>query len=290
MKNNLIAILITLFLSPTVYGQQSGNQVIKSYYHNQTEQGHDINKLYLSDSAFIIQANVLMNVIADSYVATFGVSEVAGALKDANSNIDKRIQNFVAELNGIGVPQSNIYIDMTTQTQISDYKINENFAEQYISGYEQQKNVIVRFNNIKELDKMLLIAANHGIYDLAKVDYIVTDIETIYTQLFNTAMDVIKNKKDLYVKATNYKLSSTSEIYGESFYSYSPQQLYNSYTPNISTQYYNFNYNSTRKDLKKSNTYYYDRIDYSGFNKIINPVVTEPALAFVLLLQVKYNK
>lgn len=243
----------------------------------------------MSDTSFVIQANVLINVIADSYVTTFGVSESSTTLKDANTKIDKRIKDFVTALTKIGISKTDIYIDMTTQTQISDYKVNGDYAEQYISGFEQKKNVIIKFKNIKDLDKMIVTASDYGIYDLAKVDYIAADLNKIYTKLFQSALNVINSKKELYVKATNIILTSSSEIYGESFYSFYPSQLYKSYTPNITSDYYNKSTYGKRKDLKKNVTYYYDKINYSGFDKVINPVVTEPAVEFVLMLQIKFD-
>ncbi len=291
MKHKIILIGTLLLPALTVFGQQSGNQVIGQYYnYNQTDKLQTVSKLYLSDSAFVIQANVLVNVIADSYVATFGVSESATTLKDANTKIDDRIQKFISALTTkLSISETDIYVDMTTQTQISDYKVNGNYAEQFISGFEQKKNVIIKFKSIKDLDKMVVIASEYGIYDLAKVDYMVTDINKIYTQLFQTAMEVINGKKDLYVKATNIKLTTSSEIYGESFYSFFPTQLYKSYTPNITTEYYDYGSHGKRKDLKKNTTYYYDHINYSGFDKVINPIVTEPTVEFALMLQIKYN-
>ena len=291
MKSKTILISTTLLLSTLIVrGQLSGNSVIGQYYtSSQTDKPQTVSKLYLSDSAFVIQANVLANVVADSYVATFGVSDTSKTLKVANTNIDERIQKFNAALIKMGIAQADIFVDMTTQTQISDYKINGDYSEQYVCGYEQKKNVIVKFKDIKDLDKMVVIASNYGIYDLAKVDYVVTDMNKTYTQLFTSAMEVINGKKDLYILATNTKLKTTSEIYGESYYSFYPSQLYKNYTPNITTEYYDYNSYGKRKDLMKSTTYYYDKVNYSGFDKILNPVVTEPTVEFVLTLQIKFD-
>jgi len=287
MKN--MVVLFVLFAGNILFGQISGNSIIDQNYNSPKQQG--INKLYLSDTTFVIQANVLMNIIADSYAATFGVSESSPTLAEANTKIDKRIQEFLSALTKTGIMENDIYIDMTTQTQIADYKITGNYAEQYISGFEQKKNVIVKFTNIYDLDKMLILASEYGIYDLAKVDYIVTDISKIYSQLFKAAVEVINEKKELYVMATNVRLLPSSQIYGESFAGYYPSQLYKSYTANISSEVINYDYDSKfkRKDLRKNTTYYYDKINYSNFDKVINPVVTEPAIGYVLTLQIKYE-
>jgi len=288
----LCAALLSVMLSSVVSAQEAGNYLFgqnNNSNYNPVYSPQSASRVYLSDSTFLIQANVLMNVIADSYVATFGVSEISTSLPDANAKIDARIEKFVAALTKLGIPMKDIYIDMTTQTLLADYKINGSYAEQYISGYEQKKNVIVRFKNMDDLDKMILAASDQGIYDLAKVDYIVTDINAIYTQLFQTALDVINGKKALYIKATGINPEPVSEIYAENFLCYYPSQLYKSYTVNVTTLFYDYNSNQKRKDLPRNTTYYYDKLNYSGFDKVVNPVVTEPAVEYVLTLQIKFN-
>jgi uncharacterized protein YggE len=223
----LILGAITFSFSFSSFAQQSGNAVLgKSYNYSRSSHQLSVDKLYLDDTSFIVQANVLKNVIADSYVATFGVSESSTTLFAANSKIDKRISNFIAALLKIGISKDDIYVDMTTQTLISDYKVTGNYAEQFISGFEQKKNVVIKFENIKSLDQMIVIASDYGIYDLAKVDYIVLYINKIYMELFQNAISVINGKKELYAKATNAKLQPVSQIYGESFYSFYPADLY----------------------------------------------------------------
>lgn len=284
-----LTILLLLFLGNTLFGQISGNSVIDQNYTNLRQPV--TTKIYLTDSTFVIQANVLANIIADSYVAVFGVSESAKSLADANTNIDKRIQAFISALTKSGIAKDDIFVDMTTQTQLADYKITGNYAEQFISGFEQKKNVIVNFTGIQDLGNLVTLASGFEIYDLVKVDYIVKDLNKIYVQLFQSAMDVIKTKKDLYVSATDVKLLPSSQIYGESFTGYYPSQMYKSYTPNVSSELYTYYDDSKfrKKDLKKNTTYYYEKVNYSYFDKVLNPVVTEPAVGFVLTLQIKYE-
>lgn len=286
---------ILLFSVLTTFGQVSGNQVFNQYgdYGNRNNRPAtpSPNKIHLTDSTFFINTSIAMNVIADSYVATFGVAQSAKTLKEANAQIDDRIQKFVLKLEIIGIRQTDIYVDIVTQTRILDYKVDANYAEQFISGFEQKKNVIVKFKEIKDLDKMLAAASEHEIYDLIKVDYIVDDPDKVYTQLFQTAMELLNNKKELYVKTTRIKLKKTPKISSESFYYLTPPTLYQSYSPrNISTDYDDYgNSRSKKKNLQVSTTYYYDHIDYSAFDKVINPIVTEPAIEFILLLQLKFD-
>lgn len=290
MKHTIILFTILLFSGRIVLSQDAGNQVFGQYYNgNYANHLQSVKKLYLTDTTFVINAHVLTNVIADSYVAVFGVSESATTFKETNAKMEDRIQKFIVALTSkLSVSKTDLYVDGITQTKIADYKVTGNYAEQFVSGYEQKKNVIVKFKNIKDLDKMITLAAEYEIYDLIKVDYIFNDIDKVYTQLFQEAMRVINTRKDLYVKATNIKLKATSAIYGESFYSVAPPQLYKSYTPNITAEYFDHAYGK-RKDLRKNTTYYYDHINYADFDKVIDPIVTEPAIEFVLMLQIKFN-
>lgn len=293
MKNFLFLILLFLFslCAGMVQAQQSGNAVYGQGYGAAGGKYPGKETLYLTDSTFIIEASVLQNVIADGYVATFGLAEEAPTLKECNEKIDQRIKEFINALTKLGIVKTDIFIDMTSQNKIYDYKISGDLAEEYLQGFELKKNVMVKFSHIGDLDPMVIAASGIEIYDLVKVDYIVNDLNAVHTQLFNVATDIINQKKGLYASITNARLSPTSEIYADQFYSFYPDQLYSSYqayeSGNVSGSGYNNNY--TTKDIRKSATYYYNKINYSGFDKVINPYVTEPAVEFVLTLQMKFE-
>lgn len=273
------------FLSVTTFAQISGNMVYgesNGNFHTNAE------RVYLSDSTILIQANVLMNEMAESYVVTFGVAEASPSLIESNEKINKRIAAFISDVKKMGIAEKDLYVDMTTQNKIYDYKITEKLSEQYLKGFEVKKNIIIKLKDLKILEKMLVEAHKHQIYDLVKVDYIVNDMDAIYERLFKKASEVINKKKDLYVTATNMKLKKQSQIFGESFVSYYPSQLYKSYTPNSTTEVSIEDY-FRKKDLRQSTTFYYNKLSNSGFNAIINPDIAEPAIEFVFKLEIKFE-
>jgi len=299
MKSKVIAIsAILVLLSLNSFAQISGNKMMdrgnsvygyQPYYSPPAEQP----MLYLSDSAFLVKANILMNVKADTFVAVFAVHEKAPTIKECNEKINVRIANFIAEIAKTGITAKSIYVDLTTQTKLLDYKVDKvnNYAEQYIRGFELNKNVIIRFTNTADIDRMLMAASVCGIYDIVKVDYIVTDMEKVYAELYKIAGDVISRKKGAYVSLTKSKLAAASQVYSESFKTFYPSNLYKKYTPDQSVTSLQTDYNSKMviKELNSAQTFYYDQLEYSGFDKIINPVVTEPMVEFVLNLQVKFK-
>lgn len=292
MKAKKVITLLIFLLISKLNAQVSGNSVQQNNQRNSNNSLKgilEVEKLFITDSTFIVQANILKNIVADNYVAVFGVSEKANTLKECNENINKRIDNFISDLSKIGVNKKDIYVDMTTQTRIYDYKLEREVAVQFINGFEIKKNVILKFKKISDLDKMVIYASNYDIYDLIKVDYMVSNDEEIYSNLFEIAKNIIDKKKNLYVLATNVKLDNSSQIFGEKFYSQSPQESYKSYTSNFSSKYSNDSRYDKRIDLVKTPTYYYDKLNYSGFDKIINPIVTEPVVEYILSIQVKFK-
>jgi uncharacterized protein YggE len=285
--SNILLLSIFFSLALATQAQQSGNTVYAQNYNQTFGKQQNINKLSLNDSTFLIEGSVVMNVVADAYVATFGVTEEAETVADCNVNIEKRIQGFLSDLNAFGIAKQDIYVDMTTQNRTYDYRVKGEKAEEFIKGFELKKNVIVKFSHIKDLEQLMVFGASHQIYDLVKVDYHVIDIHSIYTKMFESAMEVINQKKVLYAASTNSKTDSKLQVYAEKFYSYTPSQLYKSYKA----------YGSSNEDgeydqydkipLRKNTTYYFDKMDYSGFDQVINPVVIEPVVEFILIIQIK---
>lgn len=286
LKATLI-ILPLLFISSVIHAQHSGNIVYEK--NNNTDFKRSSGIRHLTDSTFLIESSVLANVIADSYVVTFGVSEEAATVSECNEKIEKRIRGFISELAKLGYSEADIYVDMTTQNKVFAYTTTGNVAQQYLKGFEIKKNVIIKLKTIRMLEKIVISAANYQIYDLVKVDYIVTDMTKVYNQLFQSATEVIQQKKALYTGLTNARLSPAVQIYGEQVYTYYPDQLYKTYTAYESSEVYYDYHNFIKKDLRKGATFYYDKVNYSGFDKVINPSVTEPAVEFVMTLQVKYQ-
>jgi len=280
------SLLLSTFITSA---QQSGNSTYGQGYNPTFGKIDTDEKLFLTDSTFIIPASVALNVIADQYVATFSTVQEAPEVSDCNEKIDKRLNAFKADLVKMGISDKDIFIDMTTQNKVYDYKVNDNTAEQYIKGFELQKNIIIRFISISLMDQMVMAAANHEIYDLVKVDYIVSDLQPVYAQLFDVATKIIEQKKTMYMAVTHSTLSPSSSIYSEKLYSFYPGQLYKGYKAYESSEVYGEYDNYVIKDLRKSTTFYYDPISYSGFDKVINPAVTEPAVEFVLNLAIKYQ-
>lgn len=270
-----------------VYGNQSsysGNTYAKEFSNQRFAS-------YLSDTTFLVQAKILKNVKADYYVAVFGIDQSNSEVKTATEIINKRISSFIKNLQSIDIQENDIYIDMINQNRVYDIKRKGNdFLEEYLTGFETKRNLIIKYKNENQLEKMMVMAAKDSIFDLVKVDYVVENQDKIYDELFVEASKIIQKKKEMIIQLTNVKLLPYSQIYGESFETITPTDRYKSYVSYSASEYdlpYNSNY--VIKNQRKVETFYYDKVSNSGYDKILNDNYLEPVVQFSFVLQVKYE-
>jgi len=297
MRRTIYLFLLFLFLLPAalVRGQSAGNEIYRD--NDRYGYGHEDRKVvpcnsYVgqSNGSFTVSANLMMNVIADQFVLTLGLSQEGLNTKECQDKMQKRIGGFTAALLKMGIVSNDIYVDMISQNRIYDYKISGKVAEEYAQGIELKKNVIVRFNNSRLLDQILVEASEFGIYDIVKVDYIVSDMDAVYARLYREAMALVMQKRDRYVSQNRVQLAEGWRVVNDNYRTFYPNDLYRNYNA-YETGDVNYGYNTSlvTKEKRKSSTHYYDKLHYSQFDKVINPVVTEPAVEFTYTITVAFD-
>ena len=105
------------------------------------------------------------------------------------------------------------------------------------------------------------------------------------------ASRVIKHKASRYEKLLDIKLQPPGQVYAERHAMYSPTAMYDSYTA-FETEQVGAPLNRERlttQTARKSRTFYFNGLDASGFDVVINPVVIEPVVQFTLYLKLKYE-
>ncbi|AWH83771.1 hypothetical protein HYN59_00975 [Flavobacterium album] len=292
MKKFLLSVFILGCINATA--QISGNQAYNennNYYgggrQNQTPQ----NSISASGDQFTISTRVLMNVRPDVLVVTLGINHESKTVKGCNEGIKKRIDGFVKEARSLGVKESDIYIDFISQTRIYDYEVGETRAVQKETGFEVKKNIIVRLTNVKAFNQLTDIASEFAIYDIVKAEYINENVDALYAKLFDEAVKSIDNKKQKYVKAFKATLSDDFNIIQDSYYSVQPRTQYQKYSAFESSEvnYVTNDQQYVRKEARKAKTFYYQGIDTSSFDKVINPSDPEVCLQYVVEMKIVYH-
>lgn len=271
------------------YGGQGGKARAEQMERNERVVAKD--DLPPTKNSMFVEANVLMNVKADEYVAVFAISREGASIDEAKANMDSTLQAFTSALKTLHVRDSDVYVDFITEPKIYGYEINGNVAREKVTGFELKKTVSIHYVDRDFLDKLMVAAANAQIYDLVKVEYIVKDIPAMQERLMVEAAAIIKQKTASYRRLLGISVRPPATVYAERPAIYYPTQLYDGYTaaeaeslerqPNLSKL--------TVLRARKGSTFFFNGLDGSGFDKVINPVVAEPVVQFTLYLKLKYE-
>jgi uncharacterized protein YggE len=191
-----IVLLLLLAIPALIAAQVRGN--VNYRYYNTVQQPVRAQSVFINDSIMVIDANILMNQKADAYIAIFSLVQVGNTLENVNNQLNERILSFTNELIRLGIRKEDIVVDMVSQVPIYTFEVQKKlFSKSAIEvpvGYELKKNVHVKYYRNEQLDALLISAAKYEIYDLAKVDYIVNNLDSLYDIMRKKSTDIIHKK------------------------------------------------------------------------------------------------
>ena len=286
-KISCLVILLLLGLS-FVQAQESGNR----NYNQQRRRPLASSGVLVGTSngreVYFIEANVAMNVKADVFVAVFGLAQTGANAAESNAKINAQIAAFTRDLSNLNVKSTDIFVDFITQNRVYDYTTTGNVTTERLSGFETKKNVAVRYSDREALEKILSAAAKNSIFDLIKVDYVVSDTKAVHARLYDEAVRVIKQKESAYAGAFDVKLTRTS-LANEKYDAFYPGDLYASYQAFETGNTYGGYDNSRVIQQRKTRTFYYEPLEASDFDSVINQIGIEPMVQFTLYLRMQYD-
>jgi uncharacterized protein YggE len=299
MKRRLIVGLLGLLVFPAYspaqvggnvgYAQAGGRARAEQNEHNARVVSKD--EMPPSANSMFVDAHVLMNVRADQYVAVFGIMQEGDTILDCNRKMDATIKQFTEDLKALGISSDDLFVDFIAQNRTYAFEVAGNLAKEKLLGFELKKNVSVHYREKSLLDKMLVAASRSQVFDLIKVDYLVTNSDGVNDRLIEEAGRVIKKKASQYQRLLDFKILPPGQVYAERSAMYSPSGMYDSYVAFESEHVANPNIREglTTQSARKSRTFYYNALDGSGFDSVINPAILEPVVQFTLYLKVKYE-
>jgi uncharacterized protein YggE len=271
------------------YGQTGGKA--RAEQEERNKRVLSAQELPPTPTSMFVDADVLLNMKADEYVAVFGISREGATVQDANEKMNDVVKEFTQALKALHVRDADIYVDFITQPKIYGYEVGDTVAREKLVGFELKKNVSIHYTDRDLLDKLVAAAASSQIYDLIKVDYVVKDVNAVQDKLMAEASEVIKQKVARYEKSLGIKVEPPAEVYAERPEIHYPTEMYDSYTAAESeslTRPANLSKYTVQK-ARKGQTFFFNALDGNGFDKVINPVVIEPVVQFTLYLKVKYE-
>jgi uncharacterized protein YggE len=299
MQKTFVSFLTVFLAVPSIaQGQVSGNIAYQEgggkARAEQSERNQRVltrHELPPSPTSTFVEANVLMNVKADEYVAVFGVLQEADTVPACVEKMNAAIKEFSQALEDLGVAKDQVFVDFVAQNKVYGFEIMNDIAREKLVGFELKKNVLIHYDDPALLDQFVVAAAQFQIFDLIKVDYVVKDTGRIHDQLMAAAARVVKQNSSRYEQLLEINLVPPAQVYAERHAIHYPSELYDSYTAfeseAVGAPYARQNY--TTQTARKSRTFFFNGLNPDGFDEVINPVVTQPVVQCTLYLKVKYE-
>lgn len=288
MKKLFYSLILISLCSAILSAQESGNRNYGAQRRKPlTNSGVLLGVGAGGKEVYFVEANVAMNVKADAYTAVFGLAQTGANAADSNNKISQQINAFTRDLESLGIKRADVFVDFITQNKVYDYTTAGNVTTEKLSGFETKKNILVRYNSRETLEKIIAAAAANSIFDLVKVDYVVSDVKAVYAKLYDEAVRVVKQKEATYGNSFGIKLSPVA-LANEKYDAFYPGELYASYQAFESGSTYG-DYNNRVIQQRKTRTFYYEPLDQSDFDSVINPLGIEPVVQFTLYLRMQYD-
>lgn len=270
-------------------------QTNRAIPYNQPK-GVNLNPILTAGMNTPIKADVMINVVATSYVAVLSVTQVGESISETDSLMDIRLNNVFDALKQAGIPLENTHVDFISMIPKYEFELTEKryskTQNEVPAGFEMKKNVHVRFTNHDRLNDLISAAAKAEIYDLVKIDYNVADMDLIYQQLRKKAEEVIDTKVASYTRM-GFKLDVQN--YATTQGSVYPMERYMRYTAANTGMPKFYGKKSTKEKpveynyAEKNSTIYYEKVPYNQFDLVLNADLAEPTVQFYFNMTVNYK-
>lgn len=295
MKKIITICAIVFATTCCAFAQVRGN----SYYNNTQAQADrsTTRAMNFNDTELTVEIYGILNALPDSYTAIFSIVQVADSAAATEQLMNARIESFISGLKETGIAENSIAVDMISCVPKYDFeaqsKVYSKTFNEVPAGFELQKNIFVTYTKSAMLNAILAKAATVEIYDLVKVEYFVNDIDKKSDMLRERCLLSLKAKIKS-CELLGFRLDTLRKAFSENNTSVYPGNRYASYQafsrPSMEAAKKKaiFGGQSKVNEQGKINTAYYNKVEYDGYDVVINPVVTEPVVQFTYNVTMKY--
>lgn len=273
-------------------GNSSFNQPRRNTFHN------DDVEVKLTSNETLVTIRGLTNVKADAFLAVFSVMQVGPTASVTDSLMAARITSFDQALMAKRIDSVHLVADMISLVPRFDYnvihKLFSKTFQEVPDGFELSKNILVSYKNASDLERIVSAATSVEIYDLARVEYFVTNIKQHYEQLRKECIETARRRIDSY-SMLGTRLDTLPRTIAEDFKAYGPDQRYNEYLA-VSRPSLRAAHRATGGPSKFGSadtplrSQYYHPLSYTDFDVVINPLITEPVVQITYDLRISIHE
>lgn len=301
MKKTKIILASILFTTTALFSQHSGNANSESatkkasgnYNYQNQYQNNQVSTIQTTtgnENEMYIVIKGIYNEKATSQRAVFSVLQIGKTAEETTNLMDTRLENVVKAITAFN-PEIEVIIDMISFVPMYDYEIqkkifNPKTYNEKPSGFELKKNLIIKFKKTNDLNTIMNICAKQEIYDLAKVDYVTSNLDHIRDVLQTKAAEEYKQMLSNYSAIMNTDLFKKEKSLTEGYNTVYPMESYRSYSA-FSQASINFEPESTINNIRKNNTQFYDAALSKTHTFVVNADITEPTIQIFYDLTIK---
>ena len=287
--------LKSLFLTAAVvcssfaFSQASGNVNYKD--RNRSSWNNDDTTIdFPLNYEMVVTAKGLANVKADAFVAIFSVVQVGKTAEEATQLM---VQRLSSALSALKAKNFEFFVDMISFVPMYEYETEKKvFSKRTYNevpmGFELKQNLHIKINEASRLNELITLLANNEIYDLVRMDYYSSQLETIKKELKDKVKSAFAEKQKLYETTLGESFASTEKKIIDGFFHISPTEQYSSYEAYSSASLQGKRAGNVVQ-ANKSTTQYYQPIANRDFDVVLNPIIVEPMIQVVYEMKMSVN-
>ena len=288
MKNFFFS--VALVSTTLCFGQASGNLNYQNRGRNSISNSN-FSVDFPSNYDMVVSAKGLANIKADAFVAIFSVVQTGKTAEEATSLMSQRLSPVLSALKAKNM---EAFVDMISFVPMYEFEtekkvFSKRTYNEVPTGFELKQNLHIKLHEATGLNELITLLANSEIYDLVRMDYYSTQLDTIKKELKEKVKAAFAEKQKLYETTLGEGFASAEKKITDGFSLTSPSELYNTYEAYSSTPIPNKRAGNVMQ-ASKTVTQYYQPITNRDFDVVLNPIIVEPMIQVVYEMKMSVNR
>ena len=288
MKNFFFS--VALVSTTLCFGQASGNLNYQNRGRNSISNSN-FSVDFPSNYDMVVSAKGLANIKADAFVAIFSVVQTGKTAEEATSLMSQRLSPVLSALKAKNM---EAFVDMISFVPMYEFEtekkvFSKRTYNEVPTGFELKQNLHIKLHEATGLNELITLLANSEIYDLVRMDYYSTQLDTIKKELKEKVKAAFAEKQKLYETTLGEGFASAEKKITDGFSLTSPSELYNTYEAYSSTPIPNKRAGNIMQ-ASKTVTQYYQPITNRDFDVVLNPIIVEPMIQVVYEMKMSVNR
>ena len=279
---------IALVSTTLCFGQASGNL---NYQNRGRNSISNFSVDFPSNYDMVVSAKGLANIKADAFVAIFSITQTGKTAEEATSLMSQRLSPVLSALKAKNM---EAFADMISFVPMYEFEtekkvFSKRTYNEVPTGFELKQNLHIKLHEATRLNELITLLANSEIYDLVRMDYYSTQLDTIKKELKEKVKAAFAEKQKLYETTLGEGFASAEKKITDGFSLTSPSELYNTYEAYSSTPIPNKRAGNIMQ-ASKTVTQYYQPITNRDFDVVLNPIIVEPMIQVVYEMKMSVNR